>query len=182
MAVDTASTFCYLLSQEEHRDADAWSVRLVELADRGFAPDAIVADFGSGLRAGQQLALPDVPCRGDIFHLLHDLAQVLSYLENRAMTPSSCANCFAGSKHASNDKAGPRKPWASNCGVLASPATQPSRWRTMSGRWENGSATTCLRWPGRATPSSVPCTTSCSRNCGHGCRRAHTGSVRSTDS
>ncbi len=84
VAVDTASTFCYLLSQEEHRDADTWGVRLLELADRGFAPDAIVADFGSGLRAGQQLAFPDVPCRGDIFHLLHDLAQVLSYLENRA--------------------------------------------------------------------------------------------------
>src|SRR3954449_5833466 len=84
VAVDTASTFCYLLSQEEHRDADTWGVRLLELADRGFAPDAIVADFGSGLRAGQRLALPDVPCRGDIFHLVHDLAQVLSYLENRA--------------------------------------------------------------------------------------------------
>jgi hypothetical protein len=84
VAVDTASTFCYLLSQEEHRDADTWGVRLLELADRGFAPDAIVADFGSGLRAGQKLALPDVPCRGDIFHLVHDLTQVQSYLENRA--------------------------------------------------------------------------------------------------
>ena len=84
VAVDTASTFCYLLSQEEHRDADTWGVRLMELADRGFAPDAIVADFGSGLRAGQELALPDVPCRGDLFHLVHDLAQVLSSLENRA--------------------------------------------------------------------------------------------------
>jgi hypothetical protein len=84
VAVDTASTFCYLLSQEEHRDADTWGVRLLELADRGFAPDALVADFGSGLRAGQKLALPDVPCRGDIFHLVHDLAQVLSSLENRA--------------------------------------------------------------------------------------------------
>jgi hypothetical protein len=84
VAVDTASTFCYLLSQEGHRDADTWGVRLLELADRGFAPEAIVADFGSGLRAGQKLALPDVPCRGDIFHLLHDLTQVLSYLENRA--------------------------------------------------------------------------------------------------
>ena len=84
VAVDTASTFCYLLSQEEHRDADTWGVRLLELADRGFAPDALVADFGSGLRAGEKLALPDVPCRGDIFHRVHDLAQVLSSLENRA--------------------------------------------------------------------------------------------------
>ena len=76
VGVDTASTFCYLLSLEEHRDADTWGVRLLELADRGFAPEATVADFGSGLRAGQNLALPDVPCRGDVFHLLHDLEQV----------------------------------------------------------------------------------------------------------
>jgi hypothetical protein len=84
VGVDSASTFCYLLSQEEHRDADTWGVRLLELTDRGFAPDATVADFGTGLRAGQKQALPTVPCRGDVFHLLHDLEQVVTYLENRA--------------------------------------------------------------------------------------------------
>jgi hypothetical protein len=84
VGVDTASTFCYLLSQEEHRDADTWGVRLLELAEHGLAPDAIVADFGTGLRAGQALALPQVPCRGDVFHLVRDLEQAVSYLENRA--------------------------------------------------------------------------------------------------
>jgi hypothetical protein len=84
VGVDTASTFCYLLSPEEHRDADTWGVRLLELVDRGFAPEAVVADFGTGLRAGQGLALPGVPCRGDVFHLVHDLEPVVTYLENRA--------------------------------------------------------------------------------------------------
>jgi hypothetical protein len=84
VGVDTASTFCYLLSPEQHRDADTWGVRLLELAECGFAPDATVADFGTGLRAGQGLALPEVPCRGDVFHLLHDLEPVVTYLENRA--------------------------------------------------------------------------------------------------
>jgi hypothetical protein len=84
VGVDTASTFCYLLSQEEHRDADTWGVRLLELVERGFAPEAIVADFGKGLRAGQALAVPEVPCRGDVFHLVRDLEQAVSYLENRA--------------------------------------------------------------------------------------------------
>ncbi len=84
VGVDTASTFCYLLSQEDHRDADTWGVRLLELAECGFAPDAIVADFGTGLRAGQELALSQVPCRGDVFHLIHDLEPVVTYLENRA--------------------------------------------------------------------------------------------------
>jgi hypothetical protein len=84
VGVDTASTFCYLLSQEDHRDADTWGVRLLESAERGFAPEAIIADFGTGLRAGQELALPRVPCRGDVFHLVRDLEQAVSYLENRA--------------------------------------------------------------------------------------------------
>jgi hypothetical protein len=93
VGVDTASTFCYLLSQEEHRDADTWGVRLLELADRGFAPEAVVADFGTGLRAGQELALPVVPCRGDVFHLIHDLEPVVTYLENRAYDAlAACAH------------------------------------------------------------------------------------------
>jgi hypothetical protein len=84
VGLDPASTYCYLLSPEEHRDADTWGVRLLELVECGFAPDATVADFGTGLRAGQKLALPTVPCRGDIFHLMYELTQILRYLENRA--------------------------------------------------------------------------------------------------
>src|SRR4051812_32597393 len=84
VGVDTASIYCYLLSLEDHRDAETWGVRLLELVDQGFDPQAIVADAGSGLRAGQALALPEVPCRGDLFHILRDLEQVVSYLENRA--------------------------------------------------------------------------------------------------
>jgi hypothetical protein len=84
VGVDTASTYCYLLSQEGHRDADTWGVRLLELADRGFAPEATVADFASGLRAGHELALPGVACRGDVFHALHELGPLVRYLENRA--------------------------------------------------------------------------------------------------
>src|SRR5512135_1095228 len=40
VGVDAQSTFCLLLSPEEHRDADTWGVRLLELVDRGFAPQA----------------------------------------------------------------------------------------------------------------------------------------------
>src|SRR3954452_16054110 len=84
VGIDTESTYCYLLSQEEHRDADTWGVRLLELADRGFAPEATVADFGSGLRAGHEQALPGVACRGDVFHALYELTPTVRYLENRA--------------------------------------------------------------------------------------------------
>jgi len=84
VGVDAASTFCFLLSDEAHRDADTWGVRLLELHDRGFAPEATIADFARGLRAGQQQALPDTPCRGDLFHLLHEIAPLVSFLEKRA--------------------------------------------------------------------------------------------------
>jgi hypothetical protein len=84
VGVDAASTFCYLLSLEGHRDAETWGIRLLELVDRGFAPQATIADFGSGLRAGHQEALPGVPCRGDVFHAVYDVGRLVGYLENRA--------------------------------------------------------------------------------------------------
>jgi len=84
VGVDARSTYCYLLSLEERRDAVTWGVRLLELQERGFAPDAITADFGTGLRAGQELAMPGFPCGGDVFHALQNITPVVSLLENRA--------------------------------------------------------------------------------------------------
>ena len=84
VGVDARSTFCFLLSLEKHRDADTWGLRLMDLVERGFAPEATVADFGAGLRAGQQEALPGVPCRGDVFHALYNIGPLARYLENRA--------------------------------------------------------------------------------------------------
>lgn len=81
---DVRSTYCYLLSAEEHRDAETWGVRMLELRDQGWQPQATIADGGRGLRAGQELACPGLPCRGDVFHALREFGQVLTYLENRA--------------------------------------------------------------------------------------------------
>lgn len=84
VGADIRSTYCFLLSAEDQRDGDTWQLRLLECQDRGFAPDATIADFGTGIRAGQRRALPDVPCRGDIFHVLHEVTPVVTFLENRA--------------------------------------------------------------------------------------------------
>src|SRR3954451_3759120 len=84
VGVDTDSSYCFLLSLEDHRDADTWGVHLLELVDQGFNPQATVADAASGLRAGQAEALPKVPCQGDVFHILTDLKKVVRFLENRA--------------------------------------------------------------------------------------------------
>jgi hypothetical protein len=72
------------LSLEEHHDGDTWGLRLLELQDQGFRPEATIADAGRGLRAGQAQALPEIPCRGDVFHALQLLSPLITFLENRA--------------------------------------------------------------------------------------------------
>jgi hypothetical protein len=82
---DADSTYCYLLNQEERRDTETWAVRLWELADRGLCPEATVADGGTALRAGQELALPGIPCRGDVFHPFYEeVGPLVRSLESRA--------------------------------------------------------------------------------------------------
>ena len=93
VGVDAASTYCYQLSLEAHCDAETWGLRLLELGDQGFAPEAIVADAGAALRAGQALAMPTVPCRGDVFHILRELELVVGFLENRAHDALRQAEC-----------------------------------------------------------------------------------------
>lgn len=84
VGADVDSTYCYLLSLEDQRDGETWGIRLLELQDRGFHPEATIADAGSGLRAGQNLAMPEVPCRGDIFHVLQTVQPLVTSLENKA--------------------------------------------------------------------------------------------------
>lgn len=84
VGADVASTYCFLLSCEDQRDAETWAIRLLEAQDRGLAPQATIADFGGAIRVGQRHALPGVPCRGDVFHALQALRPVVTYLENRA--------------------------------------------------------------------------------------------------
>src|SRR3954454_11252785 len=81
--VDAASTYCYLLVAEQHRDAGTWGVHLLDAAGRGLRPDYTIADAGRGLRAGQQAAWGDTPCHGDVFHIQRQcegLANTLSRL------------------------------------------------------------------------------------------------------
>ena len=69
VGIDAASTYCYLLAAEDHRDADTWAVHLLDLKARGLNPGYTIADAGTGLRAGQKLAWPGTPCHGDVFHI-----------------------------------------------------------------------------------------------------------------
>jgi len=85
--VDAASTYCYLLAAERHRDADTWGMHLLDATEQGLDPDYTIADAGQGLRAGQRAAWGDTPCHGDVFHIQRQcegLANTLSRLAQGA--------------------------------------------------------------------------------------------------
>jgi hypothetical protein len=84
VGADAASSYCYLMTLEEHRDADTWGSHILVLTDRDFKPDAVIADAGSGHRAGLAEVLSEVPCRSDVFHALMEVHKVTRLLENRA--------------------------------------------------------------------------------------------------
>ena len=84
VGVDLLSTFCYLLSIEDHRDADTWGVHLLDLQERGFDPDSVVGDAAPALRAAQAEVMRDTEFRSDIFHALQELYDLVTKLENRA--------------------------------------------------------------------------------------------------
>ena len=80
VGVDAASTYCYLLEAVERRDEDTWGYHLLDVMEQGFDPDYTIADGGSGLRAGQKAAMPEVPCHGDVFHIQQQFEQVANGL------------------------------------------------------------------------------------------------------
>jgi len=83
---DAASTYCYLLSEEENRDSNTWGVHLLHLQEhQNLKPHHTIADGGTGLRKGQADAWPDIPCNGDVFHALKPMLELIINLENRAL-------------------------------------------------------------------------------------------------
>jgi len=83
VGVDAASTYCYLLEAVERRDEDTWGYHLLEVMEQGFDPNYTIADGGSGLRAGQKAAMPEIPCHGDVFHIQQQFEQVANSLTRR---------------------------------------------------------------------------------------------------
>lgn len=86
VGVDAYSSFCYLLAAEDSCDGTTWGCHLLDLKEKGFTPQCIVADQGKGLRAGLNEVYPNVPCFADIFHVLKDFGDVLRFYENRLVS------------------------------------------------------------------------------------------------
>ena len=78
--VDAASTYCYMLATEAHRDGDTWGVHLLDAKAQGLMPDYTIADAGQGARLGQQIALAGTPCHGDVFHIQHQFERLANTL------------------------------------------------------------------------------------------------------
>jgi hypothetical protein len=89
VGADVNSTYCFLLRLCGGRGETEWGVNLLDLADRGLRPAYSVADFGRGLRAGQNVAWPGVPCHGDVFHVEQDVSELVRYVEHRAYSAVS---------------------------------------------------------------------------------------------
>jgi len=84
VGVDAHSTYCYLLAAAPQREADTWAIHLLYACDQGFNPDYLVADQGTGLRAGQAIVWEGKPCHGDVFHILQQCESVANVLASVA--------------------------------------------------------------------------------------------------
>jgi transposase-like protein len=63
--MESNSKFCAMLEKEEHRDADSWSVHLLDLIDRGFQPDINISDQVAGIKKAFADTLPETELRFD---------------------------------------------------------------------------------------------------------------------
>ena len=106
--VDAASTYCYVLAGEAHRDGDTWGVRLLDAKAQGLSPDYTIVDAGQGARLGQQIALAGTPCHGDVFHIQHQFECLANTLARLAQGDKSrCQKLQARrDKEPSCDRAG----------------------------------------------------------------------------
>ena len=188
VGVDAESTFCFLLSPEQHCDADTWGhpafagTGRPRLCSRCWSS----CRFRRGTRArAQRKPLPGVPCRGDIFHALYTtIGPLVRYLEKQAYAASSTPGpALASESYRSLDvvvaaakeiRGLPQKHY----GTPGRLKPRRSRWLM---RWRHcpGCGTTSCRWPVRSTPSAAICLTSWWRSCWPAGRLARTRSSRS---
>jgi hypothetical protein len=87
--IDAQSTYCFLLEEVEHRDEDTWGYYLLEGSEQGLNPDYTIADAGKGIRAGQKAAWENIPCHGDVWHILEQCETLCRNLTKKATGATS---------------------------------------------------------------------------------------------
>lgn len=82
--IDIPSLYCHLLSKEDHRDGETWAINILDLKKQKFNPARVIADDGSGLRAGHSLVCANIPCDIDNFHITKDLMDLRRYFRHKS--------------------------------------------------------------------------------------------------
>ena len=92
--IDIPTLYCHLLSKEDSRDGDTWAINLLDLQKQRFKPDRVIADDGSGLRAGHAAVYWNIPCDADNFHITRDLMDMRRYFRNRVKSTITLRNAY----------------------------------------------------------------------------------------
>jgi hypothetical protein len=87
--IDIPSLYCHLLSKEDHRNGDTWAINLLDLQKQKFKPTRVIADDGSGLRAGHAAVCYNIPCDIDNFHITRDLMELRRYFRNKSKSTAT---------------------------------------------------------------------------------------------
>ncbi len=80
--VDIPSLYCYLLSDEQHRDFDTWGTHLLDLKNQGLHPERVFADDADGIHSAHKYVYPDVPYDLDNFHIIKDMMDMRRFFRN----------------------------------------------------------------------------------------------------
>lgn len=64
--VDVRSRYCASLTREDCRDADTWTIHLLDLMEQGFQPEVNISDKGTGMTKAFKDVLPNTEHRTPI--------------------------------------------------------------------------------------------------------------------
>lgn len=81
--VDVRSRYCASLTREDCRDADTWTIHLLDLMEQGFQPMVNISDHGAGMIRAFKDVLPETERRLDHFHLIKSCKELIRYLKNQ---------------------------------------------------------------------------------------------------
>lgn len=125
-SVDIPSRFCPLLVHADDRDHQTWGIHLLDLQDRGYAPDVAILDGAKGLVKGHEVALPETKLRHDHFHCIMNMKDCGKFLKNKeASAATSAMKLYKKSISAKNEEK--KKEYSEEFAVVLSGCTDAEK-------------------------------------------------------
>ncbi len=104
-SIDIPSRFCALLTHADDRDHETWGIHLLDLKDRGYAPEVAILDGAKRLVKGHEVALPETKLRHDHFHCIMDMKNCARFLKNKeASAATEAIKLYQSSVNAKNEE------------------------------------------------------------------------------